>query len=707
MIEKVNEKKMEGKKITALWLTGFIALISLAGFFASWRVTKLDVFTVSYLILDIFLVTIVVLIRRRHFTSAFVVLILIIFFEFGLLQNLSDSGSGYLMSCIVITVGGGYAVLLLPVKNVSLGIFAVIALGFATVCIDYWGPATRPFLDNDTEKLVLLFYYILMAGIMFLVLRLWNDFDFSTKMLIPFVIVAMISIAFILVYSIFVRQTYIQTLIQYSQNAEAVTRAVMRHEKSLVLLGSLGIVLASFLSSIVARVIVQPLRRMVSEVDAVVSTGDVTRTIQVRARDEIGQLAEALQRMMAYIRNKADTAIHLARGDLTEDVQVLSPDDALGNAFKQMIANLREAIGRVVESAQSLNTASGQLAEAAEMSGKATAQIADTIQQVARGITQEAESVGRTSQSVEQMTRAIEGVAKGAADQSVAVSQTSSAASGISANVEQVIEGINVVSENSLSAEQAASEGANVVQTNLEGMAAIRQKVSLSTEKVEEMGRLSQNIGIILETITDIASQTNMLALNAAIEAARAGEAGKGFSVVADEVRKLAERSSNATKEIEELVKNIQGAVGEAVGAMRESMVEVDMGVNHSRAASNALALIMESVNKVNGQTGQVAEAARRMRATAEALTQAVEQVSAVVEENTAATEEMAASSDVVMQAIENISSVSEENSAAIEEVSASTEEISAQAKEVADLASSAAAIAHSLTEAAALFRLK
>jgi methyl-accepting chemotaxis protein len=707
MVEEIAEKKMEGKKITALWLTGFIALVSLAGFFASWKVTKLDVFTVSYLILDIFLAAVVVLIRKRHFTNAFIALILIIFFEFGLLQNLSDSGSGYLMSCFVITVGVGYAVLLLPVKDVSRGIIAVITLGFATVCIDYWGPAARPFLDNDTEKLILLFYYILMAGVMFLVLRLWNDFDFYTKMVIPFVVVAMVSIAFILVYSIFVRQTYIQTLSQYSQDAEMIIRVVMQHEKSLVLLGSLGILLASFISFVVARVIVQPLRRMVDEVDTVVSTGDVTRTIQFKARDEIGQLAAALQRMMAYIRNKADTATRLAGGDLTEEVQVLSEADALGNAFRQMIANLREAIARVVENAQSLNTASSQLAEAADMSGRATAQIADTLQQSARGITQEAEAVSRTSHSVGQMTQAIEGVAKGAAEQSTAVNQTSNAANAISANVEQVIEGISVVSENSLNAERSAAEGANVVQTNLEGMAAIKEKVSLSTEKVEEMGRLSENIGIILETISDIASQTNMLALNAAIEAARAGEAGKGFSVVADEVRKLAERSGHATKEIEELVKNIQETVNEAVGAMRASMAEVDMGVNHSKAASQALGLIMESVIKVNEQTAQVAEAARSMGAAARALTQAVEQVSAVVEENTAATEEMAASSDVVMQAIENISSISEENSAAIEEVSASTEEISAQVKEVADLASSATAIAGSLTEAVALFRLK
>jgi methyl-accepting chemotaxis protein len=220
------------------------------------------------------------------------------------------------------------------------------------------------------------------------------------------------------------------------------------------------------------------------------------------------------------------------------------------------------------------------------------------------------------------------------------------------------------------------------------------------------MGDRSDQIGAIVETIDDIASQTNLLALNAAIEAARAGEHGKGFAVVADEVRKLAERSSVATKEIGGLIKGIQKTVNEAVVAMSESAGEVEVGVTQANNAGHALESIVAAADAVYQQADQATKAAEKMNLAANELVTAVDSVSAVIEENTAATEEMSAGAHEVTQSIENIASVSEENSASVEEVSASAEEMSAQVEEVSAAATSLEEMAQALQEVVSQFKL-
>ncbi len=388
-------------------------------------------------------------------------------------------------------------------------------------------------------------------------------------------------------------------------------------------------------------------------------------------------------------------------------VEISDPAQDISDFYGPMKISLRNALIETARTSQNLAEASAQLSAVAAQAGQATAQIASTVGQIAQGVSQQTESVTKTASSVEQLSRAIDGVARGAQEQAGAVTRSSTNTAQISQAVQQVAANAQAGAKGSAEAAQTARVGARTVEDTLRGMESIRAKVGASAQKVQEMGRRSDQIGAIVETIDDIASQTNLLALNAAIEAARAGEHGKGFAVVADEVRKLAEKSAGATKEIASLIKSIQQTVAEAVSAMEDGAREVESGAARANEAGQALAAILRSSEAVNLQVDQIATATQQMQRFSTDLVNAMDAVSAVVEENTAATEEMAASSAEVTNAIENIASVSEENSASVEEVSASTEEMSAQVEEVTASAQILAEMAQTLQAVVAQFKLE
>ena len=142
-----------------------------------------------------------------------------------------------------------------------------------------------------------------------------------------------------------------------------------------------------------------------------------------------------------------------------------------------------------------------------------------------------------------------------------------------------------------------AKRGALAVQDTIRGMDQMREQIQETAKRIKRLGESSQQIGEIVELINDIAEQTNILSLNAAIQAAMAGEAGRGFAVVADEVQRLAERSSEATKQIADLVKTIQADTNEAVASMEQATQGVVSTTRLADAAGQALGEI-ESVSE-------------------------------------------------------------------------------------------------------------
>lgn len=462
-------------------------------------------------------------------------------------------------------------------------------------------------------------------------------------------------------------------LVQYVRDQVQVQRQLAdraARDATMILLAVIlfSTVVGVAVSAIVYRAVTRPLRAISTELRAIAQgAGDLTRTIRISTRDELGALAES---------------------------------------FNQMVRSLATMVQQVIASSHEIYRRAQAMRESTDEVARATGGVTSSVTQVATGAQRQAQQTISASSVMTELTEAIAQIASGAQQQTTQVQE----ASVIVAKMVQAMEGVatdtRIVADASNAAAETANRGAKILDETLAGMERMRQHVLDVADKVTELGTYGSKIGEIMKVITDIAEQTNLLALNAAIEAARAGEAGRGFAVVAEEVRKLAARAGVSAKEIGVLIRNIQRGTNDAVMAIQEGSREVESSRKLAEDAGTALAAILSAVDRTTQGVRSISEAAQQVVGYSHKVARVVEEVAAITQENSAATEEMAAGADEVHKAIQGVSSVAEENSAAVEQVSGTILQVNSAVEDIASSAQELAAIASQLQSLMAQFKV-
>ena len=280
------------------------------------------------------------------------------------------------------------------------------------------------------------------------------------------------------------------------------------------------------------------------------------------------------------------------------------------------------------------NLADGDLTVQATVTEDVTGAIADSINYAIEALRDLVATINKGVILVEDASRQTQSSAQSLEAASEAQSRQVKAATEavhhMAASIDEISGNAERSSDVARHSVDIAHKGGDAVRRTIEGMNTIRETIQDTAKRIKRLGESSQEIGDIVELINDIADQTNILALNASIQASMAGEAGRGFAVVADEVQRLAERSANATKQIEVLVSTIQSDTNEAVVSMERSTTDVVGGALLAENAGAALEEIESVSNQIAMLVQNISGSSREQTDAAKTVLQIVERLNQI-----------------------------------------------------------------------------
>jgi methyl-accepting chemotaxis protein len=425
----------------------------------------------------------------------------------------------------------------------------------------------------------------------------------------------------------------------------------------------LAILLGGFVAFFTAKSIKEPLYHLIEVAHRIGESGDLDQSIDIHRNDEVGLLASNFNKMIVHLKDMAAVSAAIAEGQLSVSVVPRSPQDTMAVAFTRMTHGLRDLVRQVRDSASQVASGSGQMASASDESAKVSVQAASAIDEV--------------TSTMHEMSINVQNVVKNTQVQASSVAETSASIDEMVTSIQRVADTAKLLVDISHRSREEVQTGMVTMDKATEGLNRTSHAIQSSAEIIDVLGRRADDIGKIIEVIDDLAEQTNLLALNAAIEAARAGEHGLGFAVVAEEVRKLAEKSTQSTKEISELIQGIQKEAREAVDNMEKSTSMVQEGLLLNKDLSFALEKISDVVSEVYKFSQEIGAATTEQSSGSTQIAKATNRLTEITQEINSSVEEQASGAQGVVRAMEKMRELVQQSTSSSTELAAAAEQMS------------------------------
>ncbi len=426
---------------------------------------------------------------------------------------------------------------------------------------------------------------------------------------------------------------------------------------------------------------------------SVVDEGNLADRLPVSSKDEIGDLAGSLNRLVDLLHvmvTKVDTS--------SQELSRIS--GTLSDASKQVYRGAEQTNTRVGETSSAIMEINASIKEvsqgidslslSASENSSSVLEMAASVEEVAINVENLAQSVDDVSSSIIEMAAAVKHISdsvNGLIDSSTV---TASSVIQMDSSIRQVEQSAMDTASISEEVRRDAESGKASVEATISGMQEIKRSSSITHEVIVTLSEKAHDIGAILSVINEVAEQTNLLALNAAIIAAQAGEQGKGFAVVADEIKELADRTSSSTREIEELIKGVQEETRRAVDAINVAEKSIADGELLSQKSGVALGKIVSGVEKASEQVGEIARASAEQAKGSQMIREAMEQVTDMIMQIANATQQQSKGSELIMTAVERMKVLTSQVRSSIREqskvgtlIAGSTENITSMIRQI------------------------